>query len=364
MLRHNVLENYKNSIHSRQCNVFGNKGGWLPEMNIWLATVLLSVSVMVTAQPGVDPDQADEVAGWEAAAPPDPNAPAANWVDNSHNYVTTQAQALTVWMDNFFGDPDYNLEQAESQLRLEMSNDWDQEDGYNGKLRLRGKVQLPRVSRRLNLIFNQEEGDKFNEVRSDRQLDDQVGLLYNVLEKQRSRLDLTLGLGWLKLRPGVRYRYQGPLGSSNNYRFTQRVQYENSDGFYSTSQLYLDHLGGQNTLWRWDNRLVYGEETDGVEWRTGLSLNQRYRATHKRHQLVIRYFGTINGVTDPDYVKNYRLGMLFRRQAYRDYLFFELEPSYNFRKNNADDSRSGVWDIVLRVEMALERDLLRHHRQN
>ncbi len=79
------------------------------------------------------------------------------WVDSSHSYATEQAQALTQWMDNFFGDPIDDLEQAESFLRAELIDDWEDEDGHNFKARLRGKVQLPQISRRLDLVFSGEE---------------------------------------------------------------------------------------------------------------------------------------------------------------------------------------------------------------
>ena len=69
------------------------------------------------------------------------NDPDITWVDSSHAYATNQAQALVEWMDAFFGDQTYNLEQAESYLRLEFIEDWDQDDGNKFKVRLRGKVQ-------------------------------------------------------------------------------------------------------------------------------------------------------------------------------------------------------------------------------
>ena len=33
------------------------------------------------------------------------------------------------------------------------------DDDYNNKVRLRGKLQLPRLSKRLNLVFSGEDGD-------------------------------------------------------------------------------------------------------------------------------------------------------------------------------------------------------------
>jgi hypothetical protein len=297
---------------------------------------------------GAEREQADNkntLGGWEAAAPADgvppgeaplePGEPPVNWADYSHAYVTDQAQALTEWMDSFFGDPNYDIEKPESLLRVEWVNSWDEEDDEKSKVRLRGKLQLPAISKRLNLVFSGEDGDDLdNIVEDDRDADDRVGLLYTVGERNRSRVDLTLGISTDELRPGIRYRNQGPIGERHRYRFTQR-------------------------LLRWSNRALYGEESKGVEWRSRVSLSRRLRSEEKKRNRVITGFTSVKGFTDPSYVRNYRIGALWRSQVLRRYLFIELEPSYNWRKNNDDDDRDGVWQFVLRFEIALEQDLRR-----
>jgi hypothetical protein len=300
-----------------------------------------------------------ELEGWETAVPLDPNAPPVNWADTSHAYATEQAQSLTRWMDSFFGEPNADLDEPESVVRLQWTNTWDQDDGYNTNLRLRGKIQLPALSKRLNLVFSGEEGDELNLDDNENRLDDQVGLLYEVTESKRSRFDLTMGITINHLRPGARYRFQDTLGESSGYRLTQRVQYENDQGFYATSQAEIDRALTDNQFLRWNNRAVYGEETDGTEWTTRVSFFQRL-AEQRRRQLGINYFAAINGETDPkSYVKNYRVGVLFRSQLYRKYLFVEVEPAYNYRKRDPDDKRQFAWSIGLRFEIALAKDLQR-----
>ena len=330
-------------------------------MKIWLITLFLVAPALAWSEPETRDEQKDEIEGWEAAAPRDAQESPINWVDSSHAYATDQAQALTEWMDSFFGDPNYDLEKAESLLRLEWTNSWDEQDDYNANLRLRGKLQLPRVSKRLNLIFSGEDGDELS--KDERSQEDRVGLVYTVAEKKRSRIDLGLGINSSGLRPGVRYRSQGPITELYRYRFTQRVQWEDDEGFYTTGQINLDRALSESSLVRWSNRVVYGEESEGAEWRTRLSLNQRRRPLRKKHQSAVSYFGTIDGVTDPSHTKNYRLGVLLRRQVYRQFLFVELEPSYNWRRENKEDKREGVWAVEVRFEIALERDLRRMRKR-
>ena len=72
----------------------------------------------------------------------------------------------------------------------------------------------------------------------------------------------------------------------------------------------------------------------------------------------------INGVTEPEsFTKNYKIGFLFRRQIYRDFLFMELQPAYNYRRRNVDEQRQGVWSIVFKFEIALEKDLRRKKKK-
>jgi len=287
------------------------------------------------------------------AAPEELEDTSVTWVDDGHAYATDQAQALTEWMDSFFGDPDYDLEKPESLLRLEWENEWDQEKDRRSRLRLRGKIQLPALSERLNLVFSGEDGDRLAD--DERSSGDRVSLLYNVGERQRSRVDLTMGLDWGELEPGIRYRNQGPIVDRFRYRYTQRLEWENDDGWQTTGQVNLDHAVAENQLLRWSNEAEYGEESEGVEWRSKLSFRQLYETSRLHDPLVVAWFGAVKGVTDPSYVKNYRLGMLFRRQLWRRYFFAELQPSYNFRKRGGEnDDREGAWNIVLHFELLFE----------
>ena len=342
-------------------------------MKFWLLIPLL-VSCLAVAEE----EQGDTLGKWDAAEPSpeleenlnaleeetplDPNEPPVNWVDASHAVVTNQTQALTEWMDAFFGDPNYNLEQAESQLRLEFIEDWDQDQGNDFKVRVRGKLQLPKVSRRLSLVFRGEEGDDLTE--EERRDEDSIGLQLKVRDRKRSRFDLTLGWASGSLRPGVRFRNEGEISADTTYRYIQRLQYEDGENFFTTGNVDINHILDDDNILRWSNRAKWGDHTDGVEWRTRLTLRGR-RLMDTSRPLALSYYGTINGVTRPDaFVKNYRLGAIWRRQVYRDYLFLEVEPAINYRRLRLEEDREFALGFVVRLEFALERDLRRARRRD
>ena len=283
--------------------------------------------------------------------------PPINWVDTSHSAVADQAQAAVEWMDDFFGDPTYDLEKAESYLRLEFENDWEQGEGNDFGVRPCGKVQLPKISQRVDLLFSEEEGDTVD--REEREDIDNISLQVNVREGDRSRFDATMGFSSGNLKPGVRYRNEGDLDFARRYRYVQRLQYEDGEKFFTLAQVDLFQTFNERDVLRWTNRIKWGENTEGVEWRTRLSLFQRFGQDSKR-PLALNHFVSVRGETRPtSFIKNYRLGTVWRRQVYRDFLFVELEPAMNYRRRDYEDSRELTWSFVARVEIALSRDLTR-----
>ena len=326
-------------------------------VKIWLITVLLFLPALAYSEDTPEAHQPDNSATEQGAEPEDSEDDPSNWVDDTHAYATNQAQALTEWMDSFFYDPDYEFETPESLLRLEWINSWDEKEDDRTKIRLRGKVQLPGLSRRLNLVFSGEENESIVDDETD--TEGSIGLRYNLGEGKRSRFDLTLGVSSSDLTPGVRYRNQAPLNDLNFYRYTQRVEWKDEEGFFTTGEVDLDHLLSSDKLIRWSNRAIYGEETEGVEWRSRLSLRHRVLPENGGLPLAVSYFGSVKGVTDPSFVKAYRFGFQLRRQVYRKFLFVEVEPSYRFQKKKDDQDRFGAWKFVVRLEVALHRDLMK-----
>ncbi len=326
-------------------------------MKIWLAILLLA-SPLVWAQ---DPEEVDEppvevpLGGAGEVEPPP------NWVDDSHAVAADSAQALVEWMDEFFGDPTYDAEKAESFLRLEFENEWDEMRGNDFGVRLRGKVQLPKVSQRVELLFSDD--DTAEADREEQRDTDRVALQLKMRESRRSRFDATLSWSAGAPKPGVRFRHEDQLQESLSYRYVQRLQWANDDGFFTLGQVDLFHVLDSDDVVRWSNRGKWGEETDGVEWRSRLSLFQRFYEDTER-PLAFNHFLAVRGKTRPDsFVQNYAVGTILRRKLYRDFLFFEIEPSANFRQPGYDEDRELSWQLVLRLEIHLARDLAKRRQR-
>ena len=99
----------------------------------------------------------DDVLAGEAVESED------DWLEDGKDYASRKANEMTQWVDNFFGNDERDLEQAESRLRLRTIYNWDERLDNEVKFRLGGKVSLPQISKRLDLVFRGEDMDDFGD---------------------------------------------------------------------------------------------------------------------------------------------------------------------------------------------------------
>ena len=322
-----------------------------------------------TSVPGTDSDEG-QVAG-DVDVPPDGQTVSQQeeegetWLDSGHGYVTAKADDLTRWFDSYFGSTEADQNVASSRLRVRVTAEEDEREGTNFRVSLGGKVNLPQISKRLDLVFRGDDpADAINGQEDLSQSPVALQLQVGKREETRHRFDLTLGVGSGGPEPGARYRYAIDFNDRNSLQFTERVQYEFDDGVISTSRLVLDHQLANDALLRSYSRVLWGEATDGVEASSSLQWIKFWqrrpptaRGTDERGLMV---YGEVSGQTEPyEYVSNYRVGFRYRRQTYRRYLFLEFEPSYNWRVDEPYDERAGAWRIELRFEFLLFDDLRR-----
>lgn len=72
-------------------------------------------------------------------------------------------------------------------------------------------------------------------------------------------------------------------------------------------------------------------------------------------QRAVSVFSWVNGETRPQTLtKSYGVGLLFRRNFYRPWLFLEVEPAYAWRRESVELSRNGAWLFAFRLEMMID----------
>ena len=340
--------------------VAGDPTALAPEGAVTETSLSESAGSKTEAKPSDGMAPSDQVVESEELVPSE----GTSWMDAGHGLVTERADDLTQWFDAYFGGGDSEDDEAYSRLRLRVSNERDERLGNDVRFRLGGKVNLPQISKRLDLVFQGDDPlNDINGAQDESQSRVALELKVNRLEDMDVDFKLTMGVGSNGPKPGVKFTYQRDLSERNSLRFIERVQFDAGDGTTSTSRLLIDHQIDDQQLIRSYSRALYGSSTDGLELSTSLQWINFWnadRANGGPTERGLMIYGEVWGATEPyEYVSNYKLGFRYRRQTYRDYLFIEFEPSYNWRVDEPYDSREGAWKIELRFEFLLFEDLRR-----
>jgi len=278
------------------------------------------------------------------------------WLDQTQAFTSGKADSLAMQLDRFLGVERSDLEAAYSSLRLGTELDYQEAEGIDPRLRLRGRLYLPRIDERLSLIFSEDKGEGASYYAQNELLNQEqstrVNLEVNLRERERYRFDYRVGLrSNLKLRTSVRYRYEDSLTDLLQHRLSQTVYFIDDAGFGAFTQYQLDRALNDVSLLRWSTELRAQEDLDTLEW--GTSFN--HVTAHDNNSLAVSYFLRLAGNTDQNYIGQYQLGLRLRRNIARPWLFIDIAPGYSWEKPLGATRYEGSVFATIRLEMAIGR---------
>ena len=275
------------------------------------------------------------------------------WLDRTQAFTSGRADALANRVDRFFGSERSDLEAAYSSLRFGTELRYTEAEGFDPRVRLRGRLHLPRIDDRISLIFSEDKGegssyysenDLLNEPQSTR-----VNLEVNLSESATDRFDFRIGLrSNMKLRTSVRYRYEKELTENTLHRLSETVYFIDGTGLGSFTQYQVDRALNDVSLIRWSNEFRAQEDFDGIEW--GTSLNH---VSSFDDDFAMIYFIGMSGLSDNAYISRYQIGARLRRNIARPWLFLEISPAWRWDKLTQDQRREGEFFAYVRLEMAI-----------
>lgn len=291
-----------------------------------------------------------------------------NWVDSNHEAASSYLQVAADEMNSWFGTPKAS-EPAEAELRIMLDNRWNKYDGYSIKPRIRGKLKLPTLQERLNIVFGddtidddlQDAADITSTTTGNRNTD-------NSFDSQQSRQDnASVGLQWevprdddnvkTRVTLGLRSRgdiyvkaksskdwYHGNDFKSHaeliyrygiNSKHYARANYEFSlhpeKGVITADQVRIDYRNNDDEEgWSWGNTLYRKHPTGDDTWfNYGV-----YVGGDIAHggEFSINTYGPFAG---------------FRTNIYRSWLFLQPEITYY---NDKDEDRTHHFGAMVRLE--------------
>lgn len=268
------------------------------------------------------------------------------WFDEAHTYLSIQFCEPSVWFDSFFSDERID-EEVRAGTRVRWQHDYVLREGgiWEYTSNVRASFKLPKAKKNINLIFEGEEEEDLQDIvpGNEEEIKGDLGLLYEVTKSDRANFNVRV-----KLSPSItfRYRYKWPLTETFTTRFTQELlRRDNLDG--TASRIDFEKILSDRFLLRQSNTVTHSEGFDGKEWANSLVLYQRLN-----DKSAVSYESSITGVTKPDrYTRNTRLGVRYRRNFYRKWLFYEIAPAMNWSKPLVTDERTPIWEVLFRLEI-------------
>ena len=268
-----------------------------------------------------------------------------SFIDKTYHYLNSKFRQPAIWFDRFFIDENFNGDtSADTMVRWYNDLSWCESDNFKYQSKLNARVHLPKMTHKLKLIFesDDEEEPLILFPPNKEETDSQLGLLYDVYDKQRSSFNIKV-----TLRPSIeaRYRYRNPLSATTVGHFTQKI-YQKKNITGESSQVDLDYAIAPKFLLRWTNFAKWETDIRGFKVGSGVTLYQ-YISQKK----VINYSAGFSGPNQPyHYISHSHLSATYRQNILRKWLFYEIKPEINWDKT-PDTKRQKTTTITLRLEV-------------
>jgi hypothetical protein len=309
-----------------------------------------------------------------AQAPLHEPGPTRGPVDRGHGRVGDELLRLIDRIDRFFAE-DTEM-RNHSFLGIAPGIRLREGPSVAFKPRLRASIKLPRISKRLGIVLTGRDDD---DEALDGGLDDDVnlaaGLQALLFASDETKIRLSVGSRFRpEPDPFVRLRLQW-RHNFGRYAIRPSVTpfWELEDGAGERTRLDLDAILTPDWLVRLRSEATYGQDTQGVEFRTSLT---HYFATGRRTAWLIHLgmeahtraptcvmrmsvqpaLGTSKlsclaqgGRTRPKTrIVEYRTLVRYRRSLLRKWLFFEIEPGIRFEDADRFDPKP---ELIFRIEV-------------
>jgi hypothetical protein len=274
------------------------------------------------------------------------------WYDSAHAYMNTAFCEPAIWFDDFFASDRVLEEVAGSYVRWRNDFIQNEETGFKFNTNLNFSVELPKISSKLQLIFEGDEDQNLQDVLPGEPADESsnnLGLRLDVKDTDRSKFNISVSA---KPRIRMRYRYTYPFSDELLFRFTQELQNEKGINGART-RLDFEKAFLPLKLLRSTTEGFISEDVPGVDWSQSFVLFKRIT----RKSSVSYETGAV-GITEPDsMITNYRLGIRYRQNIHRDWLFFEVSPDISWPITLSEDrkqvirERRSILSILVRFEV-------------
>ena len=276
-----------------------------------------------------------------------------DWMENLRENVSDTVFLSAVWFDSFFADNELRQHPPKVSARIRLG--WEPKSGdlSEFKTRFRLRVRLPHFSNRMDLILSDDDQDDINQlpleyVEND-SVDDSdkfaaaVRFVHKNTDTTISDTRIGISSGDIFLR--ARYKRNYVVSDRHAFKIQPWVYYYLNDGLGARLLTEYDYQINLRQQLRVNFSVRASESFHGVRWKHGLyHLNQFSLSQAGILGLVVE--GKKNE-ENSYFIDKYALSYRYRFNAYRSWLFFEIEPFIEWPEERDYKTVPG---IALRVE--------------
>ncbi|MEO6699220.1 MAG: hypothetical protein ABIR53_06155 [Paraperlucidibaca sp.] len=322
-------------------------------MNIqrkWMA--VLSLGLLLSVQ------SASNAADFSPSTEPEPcvvrdsAGDLLGWADYPHCLIELRALSTVRWLDDWLGHPEMD-ERASLALRAISEFTIDDKGDLTAALRLRAQVALPRLSKRLSLVF-EDESKEANSLRSIPTVNESaLALRWLLVNLERMRIETDAGV---RSGPDVfvrgRFASSYAISTDDQVRFTQSLRYSAKEKVRAINTLDYNHALQDDSVFTLYHQLDYQQDNaiDGTFWSRGAVFSRALSTSSSAA------FGAgQEGVSDGWQERSRHVWLRYRQQFLREWLFYEIEPRLT-------QTRERDWDTLPSLTLRLEVHFGHHRR--
>jgi hypothetical protein len=233
-----------------------------------------------------------------------------------------------------------------SLIRLSPAIELEESGGVDYDVRFDAKIRLRRFKERVNLVINNSDEDDevltgitdqaTRQRRNENQDEEEAGLYVRLMDKTRFKIDVGAGAKFKpEPIPKVKSKFKAIYaGRDWQVELAETIFWESDDRFGEKTQFQYSKRLGDEAIFRSISAATWSETTRGLSFGQSVLFSHRFCS-----KSTIQYKAGASGYTEPSIAMdeyNVRLG--YTRQIYRNWLYFEVEPGVDFRRDNNYDA--------------------------
>ncbi|MEA3522288.1 MAG: hypothetical protein U9R50_04885 [Campylobacterota bacterium] len=267
--------------------------------------------------------------------------------------------AMSDYFSDFFKDETFLNANNQSYLRVRIGPEFNMREPHKWDMSISFNINLPYTEDSLKLFIGEDVDADLNDKTPDPQAGDaSIGVKYFIPEfVDNLKTDFSVGI--TGINPFVRGQVQYPFDLYDwRLRPVQKVQYSLEDEIEEETLMYFDRRISSSEMVRLFLKRESETEKEGQRYSAQISYFNtleydvgfnNYLAMSGDSQYFVNHPEYIPDGHEHSGIDNYRVGMVWKAQFFREWLFYELEPivewdrRYYYKENYIFKAKLELW---------------------